>query len=61
MILPRLLSIALRKYTAEPESRDSAVRMLLTNAVRLCAFHLGDKEAARVALNALTEKTERAA
>ena len=61
MILPRLLSIALRKYTAEPDNRDSAVKMLLRNAVRLCAHHLGEKETAGIALETLTEKLERAA
>jgi hypothetical protein len=61
MIYPRLLSIALRKYTAEPETRGAAVRMLLTNAVRLCMAHLGQTETAKIALQALSENQERAA
>ncbi|WP_133254290.1 hypothetical protein [Phenylobacterium deserti] len=53
MIFPRFISIALRKYSAQPESRDAACRMLLMNAVRLCVAHLGRKKAAELVLEAL--------
>ena len=55
MIFPRFISIALRRYTAEPESRDASVRMMLRNVVRLCCAHLGKEEAAKIALEALSE------
>lgn len=54
-ILPRLISIAIRKYTSRPDDRLPAVRMLLRNAVRLAVSHLGEKEARLVALEALQE------
>lgn len=56
MICVRMASIALRKYTALPQERGAAVRMLLRNAVRMCVAHLGGQEAAKIALEALTEE-----
>lgn len=55
MIAFRFLSIAARRYSAEPASRPAAARMMLTNALRIAREHLGEKEAARVALETLTE------
>ena len=60
MILPHLISIAMRRYAAEPQGRDAAARMLLLNATRLAVHHLGRKEAAQIALAALYEKQEAA-
>lgn len=61
MICHRLLSIALRKYTAEPETRPPAVRMILLNAIRLCIAHLGRDETSKLALQALNEQRKSAA
>jgi hypothetical protein len=57
-ILPRLISIAIRKYTARPSDREPAVRMLLRNSVRLAVSHLGHREAASLALAALREPVQ---
>lgn len=54
-ILPRMISIAIRKYSAQPNDREPAVRMLLRNAVRLAIAHLGREQAASIALAALRE------
>lgn len=54
-ILPRMISIAIRKYTTQPNDREPAVRMLLTNCVRLAIYHLGRETAASIALAALQE------
>jgi hypothetical protein len=54
-ILPRLISIAVRKYSANPNDREPAVCMLVINAVRLGIVHLGREKAARLALQALRE------
>lgn len=54
-ILPRLISIAVRKYAAQPNDRAPAVRMLLHNAVRLAVSHLGREQARTIALEALQE------
>lgn len=54
-ILPRLISIAVRKYSANPENREPAVRMLLLNVVRLAIAHLGREQATSLALKALQE------
>jgi hypothetical protein len=51
----RLLSIAARRYSVEPEGRAAAARMMLTSALRLARHHLGDKEAAKLALDTLSE------
>jgi hypothetical protein len=55
MIAFRFLSIAARRYSAEPDGRNAAARMMLANALRIAKAHLGAKEAARVALETLTE------
>lgn len=55
MIYPRLLSTALRKYTASPEERGASARLLALYGLRLCCAHLGRQEAAKVALYALGE------
>lgn len=55
MIAFRLLSIAARKYSAEPAGRSAAARMMLVNALRLARAHLGDKEVAKLALDTLKE------
>lgn len=55
MISVRFASIALRNYTARPEEREPAVRMLLRSALRMCVAHLGSQEAAKIAFETLTE------
>lgn len=60
MIAFRFLSIASRRYSAEPDSRPAAARMMLTNALRIAREHLGETETARIALETLRED-ERAA
>lgn len=55
MIAFRFLSIATRKFSADPDNRAAAVRMILTNALRLARVYLGDKEAARITLDTLNE------
>lgn len=57
-ILPRMISIAVRKYTAHPNDREPAVRMLLRNAVRLGVSHLGRAQAASIALETLQERPQ---
>lgn len=58
MIFPRMVSIALRKYTVEPNNREPAVKMLLRNAVRLCVAHLGREQAASLVFETLQEKQD---
>lgn len=53
MISLRLLATALRRYGADPEGRESAVRVMLLNALRLGVHHLGARETAKIALMAL--------
>lgn len=59
MISLRLLATAVRRYGAEPDSRDAAARVMLLNALRLCVHHLGEREAAKIALLVLTPSGER--
>lgn len=40
-ILPRLISISMRKFSEQPSERQPAVRMLTLNAVRLSCAILG--------------------
>lgn len=56
LIFARLVSIAIRKYAVEPGSRRAAVRMILMNAVRLCALHLGEQETASIVQDTLNER-----
>ena len=53
MIAFRLLSIAVRRYSTEPASRESAAQMLLLNALRLCVYHVGRKDTAKLVLDAI--------
>lgn len=55
MIAFRFLSIAARRYSAQPDERAAAARMMLTNALRIAREHLGEKEAARITLETLSE------
>lgn len=55
MIYLRFVSIAVRRYGAEPESRDSLAAMMARNALRICIHHLGRPQAAKIALETLTE------
>lgn len=57
-ILPRMIAIGLRKYTSQPNDREPAVRLLLRNSIRLAVAHLGDREAASIALDALRERPQ---
>ena len=54
-ILPRLISISVRKYASNPENREPAVKMMLRNVIRLAVVHLGREQAASLALEALQE------
>lgn len=47
----------MRKYTTEPASRDSAVKMLVRNAVWLCMERLGPEETAAIIAQALAHRT----
>jgi hypothetical protein len=40
-ILPRLISISVKKYETRPDERDPAVTMLLRNALLLAVAHFG--------------------
>lgn len=51
----RLLSIGHRKYSTDPATRESATRLMLTNALRLHAEHTSRGEAARLVLELLSE------
>lgn len=55
MIAFRFLSIASRRFSAEPDNRPAAVRMILTNALRIARVYLGDKETVRIALETINE------
>lgn len=57
-ILPRMISIAVRKYAANPADREPAVRMLTRNALRLAMEHLGPEQAASLALETLQERRQ---
>lgn len=54
-VLPRLLSIALRRYTTTPQERSCSARMLMLNAARLAIHHLGAREAAKLFLVAMKD------
>lgn len=54
-ILPRLIAIAIKKYTSRPNEREPAVRMLLRNAIRLSVAHLGREQTQALALETLQE------
>lgn len=54
-VLPRLLSIALRRYTTTPQERGCSARMLMLNAARLAIHHLGAHEAAKLFLVAMKD------
>jgi hypothetical protein len=54
-IVPRLIAIALRKYSERPSECDAAVKMLLRNGVRLAIHHLGRKQAEALVQEALRE------
>jgi hypothetical protein len=55
MIAFRLLSIAARRYSAQPTERAAAARMMLTNALRIARVECGDIAAAKIALDTLSE------
>ncbi len=55
MIAFRLLSIASRKYAAQPDEREAAARVMALNALRLAVHHLGRREAAKLAMEAVQE------
>lgn len=61
MIAFRLLSIASRRFSAEPDNRPAAARMMLTSALRIARAYLGDEEAARITLRTLTEDQKESA
>ena len=50
----RGLTAGLRRYTAAPDERAQAAKRMLESAVFLLASHTSAKEAAKVALRALT-------
>lgn len=52
----RLAAIGFRRFTAEPEARRPAALMLARNALRMLVEVVGQKEAARVVLQVLTEE-----
>lgn len=54
----RLIGIAFRKYTTEPETRRSAASMMLTSALRLYAGAAGLKAAARIVLQVIEQLAE---
>lgn len=58
-VVPRLLAIAMRRYTTSPDDRPTAARMLMLNAARLAIRHAGKKAAAQLFLQALSEDATR--
>ena len=55
MIAFRFLSIASRRFSAEPDNRPAAARMMLSSVLRIARVYLGDEETARIAVRTLTE------
>ena len=59
--LVRLLDIALRKFTAQPELRAASARHLLTSAIRLYAIEHSSADAATLCAETIADivQTER--
>lgn len=55
MIPLRFIAIGLRRYSAMPDDRKAAAALILRNAIRLAAHELSPQDAARIALDTLTE------
>ena len=60
MIQALLISVVVKKYSDQPQSRPNAARLLLMYALQLAVGHLGEQEAERIVKTTLAE-TERSA
>lgn len=56
--LVRFASIGLRKYSTDPTGRKAASRLMLTSVLRLYMAHSSREDAAKVALEVLTDTAE---